>query len=174
LVPETRYRLFPIAWGDQVELNGLRFFAYQSPAMQTSLHDMLEEFGVQQVLDFLQACRQLADEFLYLPLTSFGVEAHGLRVLHFVAEGQEEEDVDVRAMGVRFTPDVALVGVDPGEEVRAAEYAAALGASLVIPHHYHAYGKLSAADLDLFIQELRRLAPGTTLRVLDVLETINL
>jgi len=159
LLPETRYRLFPIAWGDQVELNGLRFFAYQSPAMRTSLHDMFEEFGVRQVLEFLRACRQLADEFLYLPLTSFGVDVDGRRVLHFVAEGVGPgEPVDVAAIGARFAPDVALVGVHPGQEVRAAGYAAALGAPLAIPHHHHAYGKLPAADLDLFVHELHRLA----------------
>jgi L-ascorbate metabolism protein UlaG (beta-lactamase superfamily) len=175
LIPETRYRLFPLAWGDQFELNGVRFFAFQSPPIKTSLYDMIEEFGTRKVMDFLQAFRQLADEILYLPLTSFGVEVHGLRVLHFVTEGDGAgEGIDVGDIGARFSPDVALVSVNPGEEVRAAEHAAALGAPLVIPHHYRAYGGLPAAGLDLFVQTLHRLAPETRLQVVDVMDTIEL
>ena len=175
LIPETRHRLFPLAWDDQVELDGMYFYAFRSPPMQTSLYDMVEEFGAQTVLEFLQACRQWADEILYLPLTSFGVEAHGVRVLHFVAEGEAEEDgVDVGEIGDRFAPDVALVAVNPGEEERSAKYAAALGAPLVIPHHYRAYGKLPAADLDAFARTLSNLAPDTHVQVLGVLESITL
>jgi hypothetical protein len=106
---------------------------------------------VRKVLDFLQAFRQTADDILYLPLTSLGVEADHLRVLHFVNEGEDTEDgVDVRDIGARFAPNVALVSVTPGQEARSAEYAAALGASLVIPHHYEASGNWPAADLDAF------------------------
>jgi len=175
LVPETQHRLFPLPWNDQVELEGMRFFSFRSPPMQTSLYDMCEEFGVSQVMDFLQACRQLADDILYLPLTSFGVEARGLRVLHFVAEDEGAgNDVDVGEIGAQFAPDVALVGIDPGEEKRSAGYAAALGAPLVIPHHYRAYGQLPAADLDVFTKVLRRLAPRTELRFLKEMESIKL
>ena len=46
---------------------------------------------VTKVLDFLPAFHQTADDILYLPLTSFGVEADGLRVLHFVTEGEDTE-----------------------------------------------------------------------------------
>jgi hypothetical protein len=48
-----------------------------------------EEFGAPKGLDFLQAFRQTADDLLYLPSTSFGVEADGLRVLHFVTDGED-------------------------------------------------------------------------------------
>lgn len=204
LIPETRHRLFPIAWGEQVELNWLHFWAFRSPPMRTSLYDMFEEFGVSKTLDFLNAFRQLADDILYLPLTSFGVEADGIRLLHFAFEGEAEAEAplstpeecatcenpcalasaweetnppngaDVRVCRLRFQSDVALVGVQPGEEQRSAEYAAALGASLVIPHHYRAYGKLPPADLDAFARELARLVPDTTLRVLDVMESIEI
>jgi len=179
LAPETQHRLFPIPWGDGVEVQGVHFYAFRSPPMGTSLYDMIEEFGAEKVLDFLQAFRQLADDILYLPLTSFGVETDGLRVLHFVAEDEAEEDgVDVAAMpsdiGARFSPDVALVSVNPGEEERSAEYAAALGAPLVIPHHYRAYGKLPAADLDVFAQRLESLGRDIELRVMEEMETITL
>jgi L-ascorbate metabolism protein UlaG (beta-lactamase superfamily) len=175
LVPETQHRLFPIPWDDHVEVQGVHFYAFRSPPMGTSLYDMIEEFGAAKVLNFLQACRQLADDILYLPLTSFGVESNGLRVLHFVAEDEAAEDgVDVGDIGARFSPDVALVSVNPGEEERSAEYAAALGAPLVIPHHYRAYGKLPAADLDVFAQKLESLGRGIELRVLEEMETITL
>jgi L-ascorbate metabolism protein UlaG (beta-lactamase superfamily) len=175
LMPETQHRLFPLVWGDQTELQAIGFRAFRSPPLKTSLYDMFEEFGVSQVLDFLQACRQLADDILYLPLTSFGVEVDGLRLLHFVAEnGDEEDGVDVGDISACFAPDVALVGVMPGEEVRSAEYAAALGAPLVIPHHYEASGNWPAADLDVFAQELARLAPGAALRMPALMETITL
>ncbi|RLC92823.1 MAG: hypothetical protein DRI77_12500 [Chloroflexi bacterium] len=175
LVPETQHRLFPLPWNDQVELEEMRFFSFRSPPMQTSLYDMCKEFGVSQVMDFLQACRRLADDILYLPLTSFGVETRGLRVLHFVAEDEGAGNgIDVGEIGAQFAPDVALVGIDPGEEQRSAEYAAALGAPLVIPHHYRAYGQLPAADLDVFTEALRRLAPGTELRFLKEMESIEL
>lgn len=175
LMPETQHRLFPIPWDDQVEVEGVHFYAFRSPPMETSLYDMIEEFGAAKVLDFLQACRQLADDILYLPLTSFGVETDGLRVLHFVAEnGAAEDGVDVGDIGARFSPDVALVSVNPGEEERSAEYAAALGAPLVIPHHYRAYGNLPAADLDVFAQRLDSLGHGIELRVMEEMKTINL
>jgi L-ascorbate metabolism protein UlaG (beta-lactamase superfamily) len=175
LLPETQHRLFPIPWDDHVEVEGVHFYAFRSPPMETSLYDMIEEFGAAQVLDFLQACRQLADDILYLPLTSFGVESDGRRVLHFVAEdGAAEDGVDVGEIGARFSPDVALVSVNPGEEERSAEYAAALGAPLVIPHHYRAYGKLPAANLDVFAQRLGSLGHGIELRMMKEMETINL
>jgi hypothetical protein len=184
--------------------------------MRTSLYDLFEEFGVPKTLDFLNAFRQLADDVLYLPLTSFGLEVDGTRLLHFAFEGETEVKVKVEGRGkvegkmhlsvpdecatceapcafasaweyanapngtdtrvcrLRFQSDVALVSVQAGEEHRSAEYAAALGSPLVIPHHYRAYGKLPAADLDGFAEELARLAPDTTLRVLDVMETIVL
>ena len=169
---------------------------------------------MKETLDFLQACRQLADEFLYLPLTSFGLEADGTRLLHFVFEGAAEAELslsipeecatcetpcafasawkqadpsegpDVRVCQLRFQSDVALVSVEHGQEELSARYAAALGAPLVIPHHYRAYGKLPPADLDVFTctcgdkcrcaRELARLAPNTTLRLLEVMETIQL
>ena len=53
LIPETQHRLFPIAWGEQVDLNGLHFSAFRSPPMKISLYDMFEEFGVEETLDFL-------------------------------------------------------------------------------------------------------------------------
>ncbi len=175
LVPATQHHLLSLAWGEQIELNGLRFFAFRSPPMQTSLYDMLEEFGAKKTLDFLQACRRIADEILYLPLTSFGLEADGLRVLHFVSEGEKEaEKVNVKAMGAQFAPDAALVSVEPGREERSAEYAVALGAPVVIPHHYRAFGALPPADLDVFARKLAHLAPDTKLQVLDVMETIRL
>ena len=175
LLPETQHRLFPIPWDDHVEVEGVHFYAFRSPPMGTSLYDMIEEFGAAKVLDFLQACRQLADDILYLPLTSFGVESDGLRVLHFVAEDEAAENgVDVGDIGARFSPDVALVSVNPGEEERSAEYAAALGAPLVIPHHYRAYGKLPAADLDVFAQRLDSLGHDIELRMMEEMETINL
>ena len=175
LIPETQHRLFPLPWDDQVKLEGMRFFSFRSPPMQTSLYDMFEEFGVSQVIDFLQACRRLADEILYLPLTSFGLEADRLRLLHSVFEGDgDAEKAGVQAIGTQFVPDVALVGISPGEEERSAECAAALGAPLVIPHHYRAYGRLPGADLDVFADALRRLAPGTELRFLEEMEIIKL
>ena len=206
LLPETRHRLFPIAWGEQTELNWLHFSAFRSPPMRISLYDMFEEFGVPKTLDFLNAFRQLADDVLYLPLTSFGLEVDGTRLLHFAFEGEVKVEgkthlfvpdecatcetpcafaaawdeasppngVDARVCRLRFQSDVALVSVQAGEERRSAEYAAALGAPLVIPHHYRAYGKLPPADLDTFAAELARLAPDATLRVLDVMETIVL
>jgi L-ascorbate metabolism protein UlaG (beta-lactamase superfamily) len=175
LVSVTQPRLLSLAWGEQVELNELRFFAFRSPPMQTSLYDMLEEFGVKKTLDFLQACRRVADEILYLPLTSFGLEADGLRLLHFVSEGEKEaEKVNVKAIGAQFAPDVALVSVEPGREERSAEHAVALGAPVVIPHHYRAYGNLPPADLDAFARELAHLAPATKLQVMDVMETVRL
>ncbi|MDY0019303.1 MAG: MBL fold metallo-hydrolase, partial [Anaerolineae bacterium] len=163
MIPETQYRLFPIPWDDHVEVQGVLFYAFRSPPMQTSLYEMFQEFGVKKVQDFLLAFHELADEILYLPLTSFGVVVDGVRVLHFVAEGEGKGDpVDVGAIGRQFAPDVALVGVNAGEEKRSAAYAAALGAPTVIPHHHNAYGELPAADLDLFIRELAHLAPATT------------
>ena len=210
LLPETRHRLFPIAWGEQVELNWLCFSAFRSPPMRTSLYDLFAEFGVPKTLDFLNAFRQLADDVLYLPLTSFGLEVDGTRLLHFAFEGEVEAEAeaktkthlsvpdecatceapcafasawdesnapngtDTRVCRLRFQSDVALVSVQAGEEHRSAEYAAALGAPLVNPHHFRAYGKLPPADLDAFAAELARLAPDTTLRVLDVMETIVL
>ena len=69
---------------------------------------------------------------------------------------------------------MALVSVQAGKERRSAEYAAALSAPLVIPHHFRAYGKLPPANLDGFADELARLVPDTTLRVLDVMGTIVL
>ncbi len=176
LIPETQHRLFPIPWGDHVELQGVLFHAFRSPPMQTSLYEMFQEFEMKKVMDFLLAFRQMADEILYLPLTSFGVVMDdGLRVLHFVSEGEGTgEPVDVGAIGKQFAPDVALVGVDVGDEQRSAAYAAALGAPTVIPHHYRAYGKLPAANLDLFVQELTRLAPATTILTPEVMETLEL
>ncbi len=175
LIPETQHRLFPLPWDDHFEVQGIPFFAFRSPPMQTSLYDMFEEFGATKVEAFLQAFRQLADDILYLPLTSFGLEADRVRVLHFVAEARSGEgEVDAADIGARFQPDVALVSVNPGEETRAAEHAAALGAPLVIPHHYRAYGKLPAADLDRFAVTLNRLAPGCRLQVLNEMQTITL
>jgi len=177
LVPETQHRLFPLPWDDQVDLDGTRFFSFRSPPMQMSLYGLYQEFDPSDVMLFLQACHQLADEFLYLPLTSFGVEADHLRLLHFVFEGEgdkDEEPVDIQAIGAQFAPDVALVGIDPGEEERSAEHAAALGAPLVIPHHYRAYGRLPAADMDVFTESLRRLSPGTELLFLKEMESIEL
>ncbi len=174
LVTETKHRLFPIAWGEQVELDGVRYSAFRSPPMQTSLYDMVEEFGAEKTLDFLNTFRQTADAILYLPLTSFGVEADGKRLLHFVFEGEsEQQEIDVKAIGVQFAPDVALVGVEPGQERLSAGYAAELGAPLVIPHHYRAWGNLPPADMDIFARELARLAPDVTLRVLEIMETIE-
>ena len=122
LIPETQHRLFPLPWDDDFEVQGIRFSAFRAPPMQTSLYDMFEEFGTRQVLNFLEAFRQLADEILYLPLTIFGVNADGLRVLHFVSEAKDgEQEVDVADIGVRFQPDVVLVSVNPGEEIQAAE-----------------------------------------------------
>lgn len=69
---------------------------------------------------------------------------------------------------------MALVSVQAGQERRSAEYAAALGAPLVIPHHHCAHGKLPPADLDAFARELTRLVPDATLRVLDVMESIEI
>ena len=175
LIPETRHRLFPLAWDDDFEVQGIPFFAFRSPPMQTSLYDMFEEFGTARVEAFLRAVRQLADEILYLPVTSFGVEVDRTRVLHFVAEVRDgNEEVDVAAIGARFKPDVALVSVNPGEQERLAGHAAALGAPLVIPHHHHAYGKLPAADLDLFAGTLGRLAPGCKLLVLNEMEAVTI
>jgi len=175
LIPETKHRLFPIPWDDHVEVRGVHFHAFRSPPAQISLYDMFEEVETSEVIDFLQAFRQIADEILYLPLTSFGVTANGLRLLHFVAEGEGEgERVDVGEIGVQFAPDIALVGVNPGAEEESAEYAAALGASLVIPHHYYSYGNLPAANLNTFMQKLAHLAPDATLLTPDVMETIDL
>lgn len=175
LIPETQHRLYPIPWDDNVEIQGVHYYAFRSPPMQTSLYEMFQEFEVGQVLDFLMACRQLADELLYLPLTSFGVVVNGRRLLHFVAEGEGAgEPVDVAAIGRRFAPDVALVGVEAGEEERSARYAAALGAPIVIPHHYHAYGQLPAADITLFARTLTDLAPATALLTPALLETLEL
>ena len=81
---------------------------------------------------------------------------------------------DARVCRLRFQSDVALVGVQAGEERRSAEYAAALGAALIIPHHYRAYGQLPAADMDVFAETLRRLAPVTELRLLKEMESIEL
>lgn len=175
LVPETQHRLFPLPWDDHFEVQGVPFFAFRSPPMQTSLYDMFEEFGAAQVEAFLQAFRQLADDILYLPLTSFGVEAGGTRVLHFVTEAESgTQEVDVADIGARFQPDVALISVNPGEEVHAAEHAAALGAPMVIPHHYRAYGRLPAADLERFAATLKGLAPDCRLLVLKEMETTRL
>jgi L-ascorbate metabolism protein UlaG (beta-lactamase superfamily) len=175
LIPETQHRLFPLPWDDHFEVQGIPFFAFRSPPMQTSLYDMFEEFGAAEVEAFLHAFRQLADEILYLPLTSFGVMADGVRVLHFVTEAENGgQEVDVADVGARFNPDVALVSVNPGEETQAAEYAAALGAPLVIPHHHRAYGKLPAADLDRFATTLNRLVPNYRLHVMNEMETIPL
>lgn len=174
LIPETQHRLYPVPWGDNVEVQRVHFHAYRSPPMQTSLYEMFQEFGVAQVLDFLMAFRELADELLYLPLTSFGVVADGRRVLHFVAEGEgNDEQVDVAAIGRCFAPDVALVGVESGAEERSAHYAAALGALTIIPHHHHAYGELPAADMELFHHGIQRLAPAATVLAPEVLETIE-
>jgi L-ascorbate metabolism protein UlaG (beta-lactamase superfamily) len=175
LIPETQHRLFPLPWDDHFEVQGIPFFAFRSPPMQTSLYDMFEEFGAARVEAFLQAFRQLADDILYLPLTSFGVDVGGTRVLHFVTEAESvEQEVDVADMGERFRPDVVLISVNPGEEDHAAEHAAALGAPLVIPHHYRAYGRLPAADLDRFAATLDELAPGCRLLVLNEMETTSL
>lgn len=116
----------------------------------------------------------MADEILYLPVTSFGVEVDGRRVLHFVAEADDGQEVDVAAVGARFRPHVALVSVNPGEEEGSAGYAAALGAPLVIPHHHHAFGRLPAADLDLFARTLSRLAPTVKFLALDELQALDL
>lgn len=175
LIPETQHRLYPIPWEDNAEIQGVHFYAFRSPPMKTSLYEMFREFEVAQVLDFLTAFREVADELLYLPLTSFGVVADGRRVLHFVAEGEGEgEPVDVAAIGRRFAPDVALVGVEAGDEARSAAYAAALGAPVVIPHHHHAYGRLPAADMALFSQTLARLAPAMALLTPALMETLDL
>lgn len=175
LIPETLHRLFPLPWDDHFEVQGIPFFAFRSPPMQTSLYDMFEEFGTRRVLNFLEAFRQLADEILYLPMTSFGVEVDGVRVLHFVTEAKNgEQEVDVADIGARFQPDVALVSVNPGEETQDAEHAAALQAPLVIPHHYRAYGKLPAADLDRFAVTLDQLAPGCRLQILNEMESVAL
>ncbi|MBN1138960.1 MAG: MBL fold metallo-hydrolase [Anaerolineae bacterium] len=175
LVPETEHRLFPLPWDDECEVEGIPFFAFRSPPMETSLYDMFEEFGAEQVEAFLQAFRQLADDILYLPLTSFGLEADGVRLLHFVTESENGgEEVDVAGIGERFRPDVALISVNPGEEERAAAHAADLGARWVIPHHYHAYGKLPAADLARFAHTLEQWAPGCRLQVLEEMQTISL
>jgi L-ascorbate metabolism protein UlaG (beta-lactamase superfamily) len=173
LIPETQHRLFPLSWDDEVDVEQFQVSAFRSPPMQTSLYDMFEEFGTRQVLNFLEAFRQLADDILYLPLTSFGVKADGMRVLHFVTEARDGgQKVDVADIGARFRPDVVLVSVNPGEEVRAAGHVAALGAPLVIPHHFRAYGKLPAADLDQFTGTLGQLAQDCTVRVLNEMETI--
>jgi L-ascorbate metabolism protein UlaG (beta-lactamase superfamily) len=181
LIPETQHRLFPLPWDDHFEVQSIPFFAFRAPPMQTSLYDMFEEFGTRQVLSFLEAFRQLADDILYLPLTSFGVEADGVRVLHFVTEARNgeqdaglERPVDVADIGTRFRPDVVLVSVSPGEEAQAAEHAAALRAPLVIPHHFRAYGKLPAADLASFATTLSDLAPDCKLQILDEMKTIPL
>ena len=153
----------------------MHFYAFRSPPLETLLDDLIDEFGELAVQGFLRVFRQVADDILHLPLTSFGVEARGLRILHFVFESDAAENgVNVSDIGARFEPDVALIGVNPGLEERAAEYAAALGASLVIPHHYRAYGRLPAADLDVFAQELARLAPKTELRFLQEMKSIDL
>ena len=175
LIPETQHRLFPLPWDDHFEVEGIPFFAFRSPPMETSLYAMFEEFGAERVDAFLQAFRQLADDILYLPLTSFGLESDGVRLLHFVAESESHESaVDVADIGARFDPDVALISVNPGEEAHAAAHAAALGARLVIPHHYRAYGRLPGADLDRFASILNDLAPDCQLSVLDEMETISL
>jgi L-ascorbate metabolism protein UlaG (beta-lactamase superfamily) len=175
LIPETQHRLFPLPWDDQFEVEGIPFFAFRSPPMQTSLYDMFEEFGADQVEAFLQAFRQFADDILYLPLTSFGIDADGVRVLHFVTEAKNgAEEVNVADIGTRFKPDVLLVSVGPGEEERAAEQAAAISAPRVIPHHYRAYGKLPAANLDSFAATLSDLAPDSKLQILDEMQTIPL
>jgi L-ascorbate metabolism protein UlaG (beta-lactamase superfamily) len=136
LMPDTEHRLFPIPWDDKVEVASVQFLAFRSPPMHTSLYDMFQEFGVAKVLKFLTAFRQLADEILYFPLTSFGVEVDNKRILHFVFEGEGPgEPVDVAAIGRQFLPDVALVDVQAGEEIHSTEYAAQLGAPFVIPHH---------------------------------------
>jgi len=175
LIPETQHRLYPIPWDDHGEIQAVHFYAFRSPPMQTSLYEMFREFEVTDVLDFLTACRTLADELLYLPLTSFGVVANGRRLLHFVAEGEGAgEPVDVSAIGEQFVPDVALVGIEAGAEARSAAYAAALGAPIVIPHHHHTYGKLPAADMPLFSRTLARLSPATTLLTPALLEALDL
>lgn len=175
LFPETKPRLCPIAWGEHVELLGMRFSAFPSPSMQTSLFDMFQEFGVRNVLDFLRAFRQLADNILYLPLTSFGLKVNDLRTLHFVSEGETSGQAWTAADVIgAFSPQVALVSVEHGHEQRSAEYAAELGAPTIIPHHYEASGSWPAADLDRFARELNRLAPETTLRIPDLMETISL
>lgn len=175
LIPETQHRVFPLPWDDDCEVQDILFFAFRSPPMQTSLYDMFEEFGVTRVEAFLQAFRQLADEILYLPVTSFGVEVDRTRVPHYVAEVRDgNEEVDVAAIGARFKPDVVLVSVNPGEEEYLAGHAAALGAPLIIPHHHRAYGKLPAADLDRFAVTLNRLAPCCQLRVLNEMQTMPL
>ncbi len=175
LIPEAQHRLFPIAWDDHVEVQGVLFYAFRSPPMQTSLYELFQEFKVEEVMNFLLAFRQVADEILYLPLTSFGVAVDKVRLLHFVSEGQGEgEPVDVGDIGKQFAPDVALVSVEVGGEQRSAAYAAALGAPTIIPHHYNAYGKLPAADLGLFMRELTRLAPATTILTPNELEAVEL
>lgn len=176
ILPETKHRLFPIPWDDHVSVQGVHFYAFRSPPMQTSLHEMFQEFGEEKMRDFLLAFRQVADEVLYLPLTSFGVVVDRVRVLHFVDEGEnaEGEHVDVNKIGRKFEPDVALVGVDMRNEKRSAAYAAALGAPTVIPHHYRAYGRLPAAKLAPFVEELKRLSPATTVLTPDVMETVEL
>jgi L-ascorbate metabolism protein UlaG (beta-lactamase superfamily) len=175
LLPETQHRLFPIPWDDEVAVRGICFFAFRSPPMQTSLYEMYQEFGEKKMRDSLLAFRQVADKILYLPLTSFGVVVDKVRLLHFVVEGEGEgEPVDPAEIGRRFAPKVALVGVDVGNEKRSAEYAAALGAATVIPHHHHAYGNLPAAELSSFVQELNRLSPATTILTPEVMETIEL
>ncbi len=174
LMPETHDRLYPLDWDDRLDLEASAFLAFRSPPMETSLYAMFEEFGVSKVLEFLRAFRQSADEILYLPLTSFGVEVDGVRLLHFVTEGRGAgEYVDVGDIGARFRPDVALVSVNPGEEASAAEYAAALGVGLVIPHHHRPYGGLPGANLDAFCAALHRARPASRVQVLAELEAIR-
>jgi L-ascorbate metabolism protein UlaG (beta-lactamase superfamily) len=174
LIPETQHRLFPLPWSDHVEVQDILFYAFRSPPMQTSLYEMFQEFGEERMRDFLQAFRQVADEILYLPLTSFGVIVDRVRLLHFVVEGEGAgEQVDVNEIGRRFAPDVALVGMEVGDEKRSAAYAAALGAPTIIPHHYQAYGQSPPADLTAFKQELNRLSPNITILTPDVMETLE-
>jgi len=194
LLPDTQHRLFPVPWDDRVEVEGVLFSAFRSPPMQTSLYEMFQEFGADKVLKFLVAFRQAAEEILYLPLTSFGVEADRKRILHFVFEGEGDGDpVDVAAIGRQFAPDVALVGVQAGDEARSAAYAAQLGAPVVIPHHYTAgaafatcevqscplqscrtHAALPAADLPFFVQELKRLAPWSMILAPELMESIQI
>jgi hypothetical protein len=61
----------------------LRFWAFRSPPMRTSLYALFEEFGMSRTLDFPSVFRQPADDILHLPLTSFGVEMDGIREVRY-------------------------------------------------------------------------------------------
>jgi len=175
LVPETQHRLYPLPWDDDVDIESVHFFAFKSPPMETSLYSMFAEFGAARVLEFLQAARQLADDILYLPLTSFGVEVGGKRILHFISEDEAPQNgVDVAQIGVRFHPDVVLLSVQHGDEVKSAQYAADLGAPLVIPHHYRPYQAVPGADMALFESALARLAPACTLKRVEALQPFTI